>query len=169
MDILKLLFGTPQYVSRTDTSADDPDPDPSDLWAFTDPDAREQYARSGKLSALERDIRFEVMRAENWLPVEMEYKEEIRRLLREGAIRDKGAYWFSSPFPTVYFAVRDGEINVGGRQITFRAGDEVVFQCRMSRQMNPDPDLPVLVARLRPTDRAVLCGQMGGAMKEMGH
>jgi len=168
MDILKLLFGTQQYVSRTDTTPDDPDPDPRNIWAFTDPDARERYTRQEKLHALEQDIRFEVMRAEPWLPVELEYKREIRRLLRQGLIRDKGTYWYTSPFPTVYSAVRAGEIAVGRIRIPFREGDDIVFQCRMARQKNPDPDVPVLVAHLSPTDGAMLCGQMGSAMKGMG-
>jgi len=63
MNILKSFFGTPQYVSQTDTTPDGPDPDPEDIWAFTDPDARTRFERKGKLEALEHDIRFEVMRA----------------------------------------------------------------------------------------------------------
>ena len=100
-DILKTLFGTPQYVSRTDTTANSPDPDANDAWAFTDPDAREGYAHRGDLQRLEHDIRYEVMRGGPWLPEELEYKTEIRRLLREGVISDKGTYWFRSPHPTV--------------------------------------------------------------------
>jgi len=167
MDILKLLFGSPTYVSQTDTRAGDPDPDPGDIWAFTDPDARASFARQGNLHALEHDIRFEVMRGEDWLPVELEYKREIRRLLEQGAVRNKGTYWFSSPFPSVYAAMRDGELTIGGKKVTFRKGEDLVFQCRMTRQANHAPDMPVLVARLSPTDRAVLCGQMGSAMQGM--
>lgn len=44
-DMLKALFRTPQYVARTDTTPDGPDPDPTDVWAFTDPYARDEYAR----------------------------------------------------------------------------------------------------------------------------
>ena len=62
MNILKALFGSPQYVSRTDTTADSPDPDPNDIWALTDPDARDNYEEQGELSTLEHDIRYEVMR-----------------------------------------------------------------------------------------------------------
>lgn len=167
MNILKALFGTPQYVSKTDTRADSPDPDPNDVWAFTDPDARDAYARQGKLRELEQDIRFEVMRGEPWLPMELEYKREIRRLLKEGKLADKGSYWYASPFPTVYRAVRDGSLTVDGKTYRFRAGDDVVFQCRMTRDMNPDLTGPVLIARLKPTKKSMLCGQMGGAMKGM--
>lgn len=95
-------------------------------------------------------------------------EREIRRLLREGVITDKGSYWFTSPFPTVYRAVRDGSLTVAGKRHEFRAGDDIVFQCRMTRDMNPELDGPALVARLKPTTKAQLCGEMGGAMKGMG-
>ncbi|MFQ5408782.1 MAG: hypothetical protein ACE5FI_10245 [Anaerolineales bacterium] len=167
MNILKALFGTPQYISRTDTTADSPDPEPDDVWAFTDPDARETYVQQGRLSKLEHDIRFEVMRAGPWQPEELEYKREIRRLLREGAVADKGTYWFTSPFPTVYRATREGTLAVGGKEYRFGAGDDIVFQCRMTRDMNPKLSGPLLIDQLRPTDKAQLCGQMGGAMKGM--
>ncbi len=167
MDIIKALFGTPAYVSRTDTRADSPDPDPEDIWAFTDPDARDDYARKGDLRELERDIRYEVMRGGPWTPEELEYKSEIRRLLRKGKVGDKGSYWFTSPFPTVYRALREGSITIGGVDIFFEPGEDIVFQCRMTRDMNPELNGPVLVARLRPTEKSRLCGEMGGAMKSM--
>ncbi len=167
MNIIKALFGTQAYVSRTDTTADSPDPVPGDVFAFTDPDAREVYRQGGRIRELEHDIRYEVMRGEAWRPDELEYKREIRRLLRAGAIADKGSYWFTSPFPTVYQALRGGEIAVGGKRYAFGEGDDIVFQCRMTRDMNPALTGPVLIDRLRPTEKAVLCGEMGGAMKGM--
>ena len=167
-NLLKSLFGTAGFVSRADTTADGPDPDPNDVWAFTDPDARDGYARDGKLKRLEQDIRFEVMRAGGWQADELEYKSEIRRLLREGVIRDKGAYWFRSPLPTVYRAERDGTLAVAGKTVRFRAGDDIVFQCRMERDESKEDLGPVLVARLSPTQNAVLCSDMSGAMKGMG-
>lgn len=168
MNILKELFGTPKYVSRTDTTADSPDPDPNDIWAFTDPDARDMYERRGMTRELEQDLRFEVMRAASWQPEELEYKREIRRLLREGAIGDSGSYWFTSPFPTVYRASRDGSLKVAGEQHAFRKGDDIVFQCRMTRDARRESDAPVLVAQLQPADRSQLCGEMRGSMKGMG-
>src|SRR3989304_6555012 len=113
-DLLKALFGTPQYISRTDTMPNSSDPDPDDVWAFTDPDARDEYARQGQLKRLEQDIRFEVMRGGPWQAEELEYKSEIRRLLSEGVIEDKGTYWFRSPHPTVYRAQGDGQLTVSG-------------------------------------------------------
>lgn len=167
-NLLKSLFGTADFVSHADTTADSPDPDPNDVWAFTDPDARDGYARDGKQKRLEQDIRFEVMRAGGWQADELEFKSEIRRMLREGVIRDKGAYWFRSPHPTVYRAERDDALTVAGKTVRFRAGDDIVFQCRMERDENREEDGPVLVARLQPTQNAVLCSDMSGAMRGMG-
>lgn len=167
-DLLKALFGTPQYVSRTDTMPDGPDPDPDDVWAFTDPDAREDYARRGKVKRLEHDIRFEVMRGVPWQPEDLEYKSELRRLLREEVIDDKGTYWFRSPHPTVYRARRDGQLILAGREYRFRAGDDLVFQCRMERDEAEEDPGPVLIARLQSAENAVLCGEMDDAMKGMG-
>lgn len=166
-NLLKSLFGTADFTSRADTTAASPDPDPNDVWAFTDPDARDDYARDGKLKRLEQDIRFEVMRGGGWQLEELEYKSEIRRLLREGVIRDKGAYWFRSPHPTVYRAQRDGMLTVAGKTYRFRAGDDIVFQCRMERDESKEDLGPVLVAQLKPTQNAMLCSDMSGAMKGM--
>ena len=167
-DLLKALFGTQQYISRTDTTPDDPDPDPNDLWAFTDPDARDEYARRDELKRLEHDIRFEVMRGGPWQLEDLEYKSEIRHLLREGAIADKGTYWFRSPHPTVYRARRDGQLTAGGREYRFHSGDELVFQCRMERDEAEEDSGPVLIARLQSAEKAVLCSEMDDAMKGMG-
>lgn len=167
MNILKALFGTSEYVSKADTTADSPDPDPNDIWAFTDPDAREQYEKKGQLKKLEHDIQFEVKRGGPWEANELEFKSEIRRLLRDGTIVDKGTYWFTSPFPTVYRGVRDGSLTVSGQEYSFLAGDEIVFQCRMYRDTKPELTGPLLIAQLQPTEKSVLCGDMGGAMKGM--
>lgn len=166
-DILKSLFGTPAFVSHADTTAEGSDPDPNDVWAFTDPDAREDYARDGKSKRLEQDIRFEVMRAGSWQADEMEYKSEIRRLLREGVIRDKGTYWYRSPHPTVYHAERDGMLNVAGKTVRFSSGADLVFQCRMERDERDEDPGPVLIASLHPTQNAILCSDMSSAMKGM--
>ncbi len=167
MDILKTLFGIPIHASRTDTTANSPDPDPNDLWIFTDPDARDVHAEQGRLKELTHDIQYEVMRAGSWESEELEYKLEIRRLLQESTITDKGSYWFSSPFPTVYRATRDGFLSISGTEYHFRTGNDVVFQCRMTRDANPDLTGPVLITYLQLTDKSMLCGQMGGAMKGM--
>ena len=167
-NLLKSLVGTDTAVSRADTTSDSLDPAPNDIWAFTDPEARDVYTRDGRLQRLEQDIRFEVMRGGNWMEDELEYKSEIRRLLREGSLADKGAYWYRSPHPTVYRALKDGALKVAGRTIPFQAGNDVVFQCRMERDERGNDAGPVLIAALRPTENAMLCGDMSNAMKGMG-
>lgn len=165
MNILKSYFGTPGSSSQSDTTADGPDPDPEDIWSFTDPDARDAYAREGKLHELEHDIRFEVMRGEPWFPEELEYKREIKRLLKAGAIEDKGTYWFTSPFPTVYRSLRNGSMKIGDQDFRFNPGEDIVFQCRMTREMGSSSGSLVLISKLEPTSDAKLCGEMGNAMR----
>ncbi|MBI3760424.1 MAG: hypothetical protein HY260_00990 [Chloroflexi bacterium] len=167
-DFLKSLFGTSQYVSRTDTTPDSPDPDPNDIWAFTDPDAKDTYTRREGLRRLEHDIRFEVMRGGPWQPEELEYKTEVRQLLREGVIQDKGTYWYRSPHPTVYRAVRPGALSIAGQVFRFNPGDDLTFQCRMERDENPSLPGPVVIARFKNAEATALCGEMSGAMKGMG-
>lgn len=167
MDILKALFGTQQYVSRADTTPDSPDPNPNDVWIFTDPDARDEYARRGQLDLLAQDITYEVLRGGAWQNEELEYKREIRRLLRNGLIADKGTYWFRSPHPTVYRARGNGVLTIAGKAYRFRAGDDLVFQCRMERDDSKVDSDPLMIARLQPTKSARLCGEMSGAMKGM--
>lgn len=120
------------------------------------------------MKQLEQDIRFEVMRGGPWLADELEYKSEIRRLLRNGTLADKGAYWYRSPHPTVYRAQRDGVLKMAGATIPFRASDDIVFLWRMERDERGDDAGPVLIAHLQPTQSAVLCGGMSNAMKRMG-
>ena len=80
----------------------------------------------------------------------------------------RGAFWFRSPHPTVYRAERDGTLTVAGKTVRFRAGDDIVFQCRMERDERREDDGPVLIARLQPTQNARLCGDMSSSMKGMG-
>lgn len=168
MDILKSLFGLAFDLSETDTTIYSPDPSPKDIWAFTDPDARNWFANQGLLAELEHDIRNEVMRGEDWLPEELEYKRALRRLLRQRKITDKGSYWYTSPFPTVYRALQNGSLTIKGITYRFQAEDDIVFQCRMTRDKNLHLTGPLFIGRLNPTETHLLCGQMGGAMRGMG-
>lgn len=168
MDLLKTLFGASQHGSRADTTPNSPDPDPNDVWAFTDPDARDEYDRQGRLRQLEHDIRFEIMRGGPWQSEELEYKREIRRLLSKEVIADKGTYWYRSPHPTVYRARRDGRLTVAGKAYSFSTGDDIAFQCRMERDEADDDPGPVLIAHLQSTDKAVLCGDMSSSMRGSG-
>ncbi|NOY90176.1 MAG: hypothetical protein GXP55_03125 [Deltaproteobacteria bacterium] len=162
---MKKFFGETGYITKMDTEPESPDPDPNDVWAFTDPDARDTYEQQGKRAKLEQDIRFEVMRGEPWRAEDLEYKRELRRLLQEGTITDKGSYWFSSPFPTVYRAKKSGTLSVAGKTFSFRKNDDIVYQCPMTRDMKGHSGDPVLVAQLKPTSKSTLCGDMSSAMK----
>lgn len=168
MNILKSMFGISIEQSQADTHAGDGEPDPSNPWLFTDPDARVEFERNGSPDRLLRDIVYEVMRGGTWNADELDYKRGIIRLLQEGAVEDKGTYWYMSPFPTVYRALRDGSLKVGGESLDFKRGDDLVFQCRMTRDSQRAGTGPCLIARLQTTDRAMLCGEMGSAMKGMG-
>lgn len=167
MDLLKTLLRDPQHPSRSDTTPYSPDPGSNDVWAFTDPDARDNYEHEGRLHQLEQDIRYEVMRAEPWQPEELEYKRQIRALLRDGAITDKGTYWYRSPHPTVYRAQRDGRVTISGWEYKFHTGDDLTFKCRMERDEARDDPGPMLIAQLSPTGKAVLCGEMSSSMSKM--
>ena len=130
--------------------------------------ARARFEFGCRLDRLEHDIRYEVMRGGPWRPEELEYKSEIRQLLREGSVADKGTHWFRSLHPTVYRAQRDGALSVAGTNYRFRGGDDLVFQCRMERDEAAEDPGPVLIVRLRPTEAARLCGDMSRATKGMG-
>ncbi len=140
--------------------------DSEDLLLFTDPSAVEKYRNEGKLDELKHDIRFSVMRGDPWQQEELEYIAEIRRLLGEGVIRPKGTYWWASPHPTVYTARKKGRLRNAGKIHKFRKGDEITFQCQMEREKK-NLDAPLIVGQFSPTDKSMLCGDMGTAMKGM--
>ncbi len=96
MDLQKLLFGTSQYISRPDTEANSPDRLPTPYGHFTDPDAKEVYTTRNNCSDWSRypfrNHARRILAARGWV-----IKTEIRRLLLEGALADKGTYWYRSP------------------------------------------------------------------------
>ncbi len=81
------------------------------------------------------------------------------KVVEQGASR-----WAVSPFPAVYRALHDGEITIGGRTYTFKKGEQIVFQCKMSQEMKGLPG-PVLIGQFTPAKKGRYCGDMGG-MKE---
>lgn len=48
-----------------------------EVWLMTDPVARARPEFDGTLAALEHDIRYEVMRGQDWTPVDRAYLVEI--------------------------------------------------------------------------------------------
>ncbi|HKZ55873.1 MAG TPA: hypothetical protein VJ123_10360 [Anaerolineales bacterium] len=100
---------------------------------MTDPVARARFEFGGRLDELEHNIRFEVLRGETWSGLGRECKSELERLERQGAIRKLASFWAISPFPPVYRAQQDSALTLGGRRFPFRAGQELVSACRMTR------------------------------------
>ncbi|GEM_PF-3977198 len=135
-----------------------------DVWLMTDPVARARYEFNGTLDKLEHDIRYEVMRGQDWSDLDREYLREIARLKAEGAVRKLASFWAISPHPPIYRARRDGEFRIGGQRIPFKKGEEIVWACPMTRDRF-DLELPVLIADFSDTRVQQLCGEMSNAMQ----
>lgn len=135
-----------------------------DVWLMTDPVARARYEFDGKLERLEHDIRYEVMRGQDWSDHDREYLREITRLEKTGVVRGLASFWTVSPHPRVYRALRDEKILLGGQNITFRKGKEIVWACPMTRDRF-ELDLPVLISDFNDSRIQRLCGDMVNAMQ----
>lgn len=135
-----------------------------DIWLMTDPVARARYEFNGTLDKLEHDIRYEVMRGQNWSEVDRAYLREIARLEQAGVVRKLASFWAISPHPPIYRALRDGEINLAGKPFLFRKGDEIVWACPMTRDRF-DLEIPVLVGDFQDERVQRLCGEMFNAMQ----
>lgn len=68
------------------------DHSPSDPWRFTDPCGRDLYMQRDLIDQLEPDIRTYGMFDGCWAWEELDYKLEVRRLLREGIIAPMGSF-----------------------------------------------------------------------------
>jgi hypothetical protein len=135
-----------------------------DVWLMTDPVARARYQSEGKLDKLEHDIRFEVMRGGNWSISDRAYLSEITRLENEGAVRKLASFWAVSPHPPIYRALTDGDMNIRGKLVQFRKGDEIVWACPMTRDRF-ELDLPLLTGDFNDARMKRLCGDMTNAMQ----
>ncbi len=131
---------------------------------MTDPVARARYEYDGTLNQLEHDLRYEVMRGENWSDSDREYLREIARLKKEGTIRQLASFWAVSPHPPVYRALSDGNLRMGERNLDFSAGDEIVWACPMTRDRF-GLDMPVLIGDFQGARIQRLCGKMVNAMQ----
>ncbi len=129
--------------------------DPKDPWLFTDRAARSIYPRA----ALEKDLREEVMQGGPWERHELDYLREIRTLQKNGSVVSVG-HWYVSPFPTIYRATKNGSIEIAGRQHRFVVGDDITFQCRISRAMNPELTGPLMIFGAESTSEFMLCQDM---------
>ncbi len=134
-----------------------------DVWLMTDVVARARYEFEGRLDKLEQDIRFEVMRGQDWSALDRAYAAEINRLETEGVVRKLATFWAISPHPSVYRALRDGELNLKGNRIPFKKGDDIVWACPMTRDRF-NLDWPVLIGDFQDQRTQQLCGNMANAM-----
>ena len=157
--ILKSTVNGKVDCSQADTTAASPDPNPTDLWLFTDPLAREIYRRQGQLEALEEDITTDVMVQGEWAPEDLECKCEIRRLLREGRLSPGSSFGDKSPHPTVYHASGEGVLNIDGRRFPFDTGDDLVFEPWLARVTHPGLTGPIRVGWLHQATRLCLSSE----------
>ena len=58
-------------------------------------------------------------------------------------------------------------MSLAGKEYTFRARDDIVWQCQMGRETH-SLDGPVLIGRPPPKKMTMLCKEMGSAMKAAG-
>jgi hypothetical protein len=134
--------------SASDTTAASPDPSPTDPWLFTDPFARDHYLQRGLLNRLEEDIRAYAMFEGCWTPEELDYKLEVRRLLRGGFIAPAGSFGYLSPHPTVYRIVKSVSLVVAGQRYALKDGEDLVFESWLARYSDPGLRGPLRVGRL---------------------
>lgn len=138
--------------------------DADEIWLMTDPVARARYEVDLRLDKLEHDIRYEVLRGQNWSGLDRAYLLEISRLETDGFVRKLATFWAISPHPPVYRALKDGEIVLGGERIQFQLGEEIIWACPMTRdQFNLE--LPVLIGDFQDAKVQRLCGKMKNAMQ----
>ena len=125
------------------------DPEAAELWRFTDPVARALYAREGRLGQLKADVLTYVMCDGRWAPDELEYDQEIRRLLRANVLHPKGTFGYLSPHPTVYRAAGDGALEIAGRKFHFGAAQDIAFVPWLARVCCPGLTGPVRIGHLQ--------------------
>jgi hypothetical protein len=114
-----------------------------DLWTFTSPRAKREFEREGKIDAIKKDIVEEVLEGGDWTDQDRQYLTEVDQLLRQGVLEEKGSYWYFSPYPPTYRALKSGEI-LGRR---FETGQDLVYQ----PAKNVDSDQKLIVGKFQTT------------------
>jgi hypothetical protein len=135
-----------------------------DVWLMTDPVARARYEFNGTLDKLDHDIRYEVMRGQDWSDQDRAYLREIARLEKAGVVRRLASFWAVSPHPPVYRALKDGAMHLSGRRVPFHKGDEIAWACPMTRDQFK-LEHAVLVGDFQDARLQRLCGDMVNAMQ----
>jgi hypothetical protein len=149
------------------------DINPDDVWLMTDPVARARYEQEGMGEKLENDIRYEIMRGEPWQSEDIEYVKQVKLLESRKVIRRLASFWSISPHSPIYRALKDGEIRIKAQRYPFKKGYEIVWVCRMTRDMS-NLSGPVLIGDFQSQQVKKLCGDMSNAMmgrgmKTIGH
>jgi hypothetical protein len=147
----------------------------SDPYLFTSPKAIEDY-KAGQftkadgstctLDDLERDLKTEIMRIQDWTEIELEFRATLDQLLEQGLIEDTDLYWNNSPHSVVYEIKDNIKICLLGQEFQLRKGRQIAFQCQMARDMN-NLDGPFMVGSFVPTTDSMLCEDMANAMMGM--
>lgn len=141
----------------SDTTAASPEPSPSDPWLFTDPSARDVYLQCNLIDRLQEDIRTYVMFDGCWALEELEYKLEVRRLLREGFIAPVDSFGYLSPHSTVYRTLRAGTLTVFRKRYDYKAGEDLIFEPWLARCSDPGLNGPLLIGQLHHVYSPCLC------------
>lgn len=143
-------------IFQDDVSDNNTDPLPDDVWLFTDPVAKVMYSQKEKLNELEWDIRNYVMYKGRWSPDELQFRRELRRLVNACILTPKNSFGHLSPHPTIYSAVKDGAMVIGGVVYNFNAGDEIVFEPWLERLSHPGLVGPLRIGRLDTINKCFL-------------
>lgn len=132
-----------------------------DAWAFTSKRAIREFEREGTLEKVEKDIVEEVLEGGDWSDQDRQYLEMIEQLQREGTLEEKGSYWYCSPYPPTYRALKEGEL-LGKR---FRVGQDIVYQ----PAKNVDSENKLIIGKFSTTteteshrDHKTMKGKMAG-------
>jgi hypothetical protein len=155
--IQKSVVNGEQDGYQSDTTAASPDPNPADPWLFTDPFARVLYVQRDLIDHLEEDIRTYAMFDGCWAPEELEYKLEVRRLLREGFIAPRNSYGYLSPHPTVYRTLKRGALEVAGQRYAFAGLEDLIFEPWLARYAHAGLIGPFRVDQLYYISNPCLC------------
>ncbi|MEK7441092.1 MAG: hypothetical protein AABZ78_09870 [Chloroflexota bacterium] len=157
-DILKDQEDDRLFPVAADISIAALDPQPDDLWLFTDPIAKELYTRQNKLDQLQEDILRYAMCNGRWAANDLKFFGEVQRLLRDKTIIPKGTLGYRSPHPTVYRAVRESAFEIAGRKFHFEIGNDLVFEPWLARVSTPSSASPVRIGKFRTVANFCLCG-----------
>lgn len=95
-----------------------------DMWAFTSPRAKREFESQGKIADVKKDILEAVLEGGDWTDQDRQFLDEVNQLVRQGVLEEHASYWYCSPYPPTYRALKEGEI-LGRR---FEAGQDITYQ-----------------------------------------